>query len=68
MLSFLSLAALLSFNGLPGNLGSTDDDSRSRARSRTRPGLDVPLTETTEPVTDELDKTVNDAVGALLGG
>ena len=30
-------------------------------------GLDLPLTETTDPVTGELDKTVNDTVGGLLG-
>ena len=34
-------------------------------------GLDVPLTETTQPLTDQLDQTVQDTgdtVGGLLGG
>ena len=30
-------------------------------------GLDLPLTETTSPITDKLDKTVDGAVGGLLG-
>jgi hypothetical protein len=34
-------------------------------------GVDVPLSETTQPLTDQLDQTIqdtNDTVGGLLGG
>jgi hypothetical protein len=31
-------------------------------------GTDLPLSETTEPLTDQVDQTVDQTVGGLLGG